>query len=220
MIERVDLAAQVHHALRDAIVAGQIAPGTRLLQEDLATRLKVSRQPVLQALKKLEVDGLAIPADGRGTLIVAPLDPGAMHDFYALRRELDGLAAFRAAERIASRDALKLSLDLLQTGRRATQAGDLNALVRADAQFHRAIYLASGNQLLPRVLEAHWLHLERYMSALLADGGSRRGIWDEHAEQLNAINAGSAVLARTLAQRHADAAGAALQLRHTARRHK
>ena len=68
-----DLVDQVYRALLDAISDGSLAPGARLTQEDLAERLEVSRQPVLQALRLLKKDGLVLDAPGRG-LLVAPLD--------------------------------------------------------------------------------------------------------------------------------------------------
>ncbi len=68
-----DLVDQVYRALLDAISSGSLAPGERITQEDLARRLAVSRQPVLQALRLLKKDGFVLDAPGRG-LLVAPLD--------------------------------------------------------------------------------------------------------------------------------------------------
>ena len=103
-----DLVTRVYAQLRDAIVAGDIAPGQRLAQEDLAAQLGVSRQPVLRALALLERDGLAVRADGRGTLQAAALDPATIQEFYELRAEVDALAARLAAQRIAAGQAAPL----------------------------------------------------------------------------------------------------------------
>src|SRR3954470_7425740 len=99
-----DLAERVYRALVDAISSGALAPGARLLQEDVAARLAVSRQPVLQALRLLKNDGFVLDAPGRGVL-VAPLDVAAMRSIYQVRGALDALAARLAAARRTKLDA-------------------------------------------------------------------------------------------------------------------
>jgi len=91
-----DLVDQVYRALLDAISSGSLAPGDRLTQEDIAERLAVSRQPVLQALRLLKRDGLVQDAPGRG-LLVTPLDPAWIAQIYEVRGALDALAARLAA---------------------------------------------------------------------------------------------------------------------------
>ena len=92
-----DLVDQVYRALLDAISGGSLAPGERITQEDLARRLAVSRQPVLQALRLLKKDGFVLDAPGRG-LLVAPLDAEWTAKVYQVRGALDVLAARLAAE--------------------------------------------------------------------------------------------------------------------------
>src|SRR5512144_621236 len=98
-----DLVERVYRALLDAISDGSLAPGTRVTQEDLAERLAVSRQPVLQALRLLKKDGLVLDAPGRG-LLVAPLDAAWIAHVYEVRGALDALAARRAAAQRAVLD--------------------------------------------------------------------------------------------------------------------
>ena len=139
-----DLVDQVYRALLDAISDGSLAPGTRVTQEDLAERLAVSRQPVLQALRLLKKDGLVLDAPGRGVL-VAPLDPGWIAHVYEVRGALDALAAKLAAARHAVIDPR-----LIETGRRAARGRNIKAMIEADIAFHHAIYAASGNPLVER----------------------------------------------------------------------
>ncbi|MGH8058817.1 MAG: GntR family transcriptional regulator [Candidatus Entotheonellia bacterium] len=87
-----DLTEQVYQRLLDAICDGELAPGARLTQEDLAAALNVSRQPVLQALRLLKRDGFVIDVGRRG-LRVAPLEAQAIAHVYEVRAVLDGLAA-------------------------------------------------------------------------------------------------------------------------------
>ena len=79
-----DLVDQVYRALLGAISSGSLAPGERITQEDIAQRLSVSRQPVLQALRLLKKDGFVLDAPGRGVL-VAPLDAEWMRKVYQVR---------------------------------------------------------------------------------------------------------------------------------------
>ena len=81
-----DLVDQVYRTLLDAISTGTMAPGSRLTQEDIAIKLGVSRQPVLQALRELKKDGFVTDAKGRGVL-VTPLDPEWMRKMYQVRSE-------------------------------------------------------------------------------------------------------------------------------------
>src|SRR5689334_21730661 len=117
------LVERVHRALLDAIGDGSLAPGARITQEDLAERLAVSRQPVLQALRLLKQDGLVHDAPGRG-LLVAPLDPARIADVYEVRAALDGLAA-----RLAAGKRARLDPQLVADGRRAARGRDLHAMV-------------------------------------------------------------------------------------------
>ena len=191
-----DLVDQVYRALLDAISDGSLAPGTRVTQEDLAERLAVSRQPVLQALRLLKKDGLVLDAPGRGVL-VAPLDPGWIAHVYEVRGALDALAAKLAAAKRAVIDPR-----LVETGRRAARGRNIKAMIEADIAFHHAIYAASGNPLVERSAQPHWVHLRRVMGAVLQQTRQREQIWDEHAAIAEAIRTGDAALAVELIEHH------------------
>ena len=191
-----DLVDQVYRALLDAISDGSLAPGSRLTQEDLAERLAVSRQPVLQALRLLKKDGLVLDAPGRG-LLVAPRDPEWIAHVYEVRGALDALAAKLAAARHAVLDPR-----LIETGRRVARGRNIKAMIEADIAFHHAIYAASGNPLVERSAQPHWVHLRRVMGAVLQQSRQREQIWDEHAAIAEAISAGDAARAVELIEHH------------------
>jgi DNA-binding GntR family transcriptional regulator len=201
------LVERVHRALLDAIGDGTLQPGARLTQEDLAGRLAVSRQPVLQALRLLKQSGLALDAPGRG-LVVAPLDGERIADVYEVRAALDALAARLAARRRATIDP-----SLLERGRRAARGSDIRAMVEADEAFHHAIYAASGNSLIAASAEPHWVQLRRVMAAVLQSSGQREPIWDEHAAIAAAIARGAAAEAARRVEEHARRAGTHLRAR-------
>ena len=191
-----DLVDQVYRALLDAISDGSLAPGSRLTQEDVAARLAVSRQPVLQALRLLKNEGLLLDAPGRG-LRVAPLDAAWIAQVYEVRGALDALAARLAAERRAVLDPR-----LVETGRRAARGKNIQAMIEADVAFHNAVYDASGNPLIARSAQLHWVHLRRVMGAVLQHARQREAIWDEHDAIVKAIAKGDAERAARLITHH------------------
>jgi len=196
-----DLADRVYHALVDAISSNALAPGTRLLQEDIAARLAVSRQPVLQALRLLKNDGLVLDAPGRGVL-VAPLDARTIERVYQVRSALDGLAA-----RLAAGQRAVLDPALLAAGRKAARGRDVAAMIEADAAFHSAVYAACGNPLVEQSTRLHWCHLRRAMGAVLQNSKLRETVWDEHEAIAGAIAGGQAATAEKLIRQHAERAG-------------
>ncbi|MBA4255277.1 MAG: GntR family transcriptional regulator [Polaromonas sp.] len=185
-----DLVDQVYQRLLAAISDGSMAPGTRLTQEDVAERLAVSRQPVLQALRLLKADGLVLEATGsqgqkgRG-LVVAPIDVQAVIHIYEVRSTLDALAARLAARQRAPLDPL-----LLVRGRQAAAGQVVKDMVDADLAFHRAIYQASGNPLIESSAMLHWCHIRRAMGEALQTSPLRATVWDEHEAMCQAIAQG------------------------------
>lgn len=196
-----DLTEQVHQRLLVAICNGDLAPGTRITQEELAASLDVSRQPVLQALRLLKKDGFVIDAGRRG-LMVSPLDAQVIADVYEVRAVLDGLAARRAAAAGA-----KLDTAIIAAGREAAAGAQIGPMIDADIAFHNLIYTASGNPHIAATTGLHWGHIRRAMGAVLRSAGVRAAVWDEHEEILRAINRGDAALAERLAREHGARAG-------------
>ena len=191
-----DLTEQVYQRLLYAICDGELAPGVRLTQEDLAATLGVSRQPVLQALLLLKKDGFVSDAGRRG-LRVAPLEASAITQVYEVRAVLDGLAARRAALAHAQLDPT-----IILEGRRAAAGPHIGPMIDVDMRFHHLIYAASGNPLIAETANHHWPHIRRAMGAVLQTVGLRRPVWDEHEAILQAINCGDADLAERLAREH------------------
>ena len=204
-----DLVEQVYSRLLDAISEGTLLPGERLTQEDLAQRLAVSRQPVLQALRLLKKDGFVEDAPGRGVR-VTQLDVGWIAQVYQVRGSLDALAVRLAAQRRAQLDER-----VMRQGRLAESRRDVQAMIQADLAFHRAIYQASGNPLIAQSIDLHWHHLKRVMGAVLQSSRQRQTVWDEHEAIANAIAASDVELAVRLVQEHAHEASVQLTARLT-----
>jgi len=196
-----DLVEQVYASLVDAISDGTLPPGARIMQEDIAEQLAVSRQPVLQALRLLRKDGFVLDAPGRGVL-VAPLDVTKLVQIYQVRSTLDALAA-----RLAASARHKLDADLIAKGRKAARGSDVKTMMTADAAFHTAIYVASGNPLIAQTAQTHWHHIRRAMGAVLQLSTIRESIWDEHESIAKAIARGDAAKAENLIRQHGEEAG-------------
>ncbi len=121
----------------DAIDSGVYRPGDRLVESELADRFGVSRTPIREALQRLETQSL-LARDGR-SLIVASLDHNQMAELYAVRTELEGLAA-RLAARHATEEEIQVLTEMVEEDR--ALMNDPNALSRANRRFHKMIHLA------------------------------------------------------------------------------
>jgi DNA-binding GntR family transcriptional regulator len=192
-----DLVDQVYRSLLDAISNGSMPPGSRIMQEDIAAQLAVSRQPVLQALRLLKKDGFVLDAPGRGVR-VAPLDVERLIQIYQVRGALDGLAA-----RLAARARYPMDPRLISEGRLAARSNTFQAMLAADEQFHAAIYAGSGNPLIAQSAQLHWQHIRCAMGAVLQVRPLRESIWDEHEAIANAIVQGDEDTADALIREHA-----------------
>jgi DNA-binding GntR family transcriptional regulator len=195
-----NLVAQVREAILGEITSGKLAPGERIIQEQIAQALGVSRQPVQQALLLLRNEGALRDASGRG-LIVAPLVADDVSHMYLMRAVIEGLAARLAAGHNAER-AARQGPALIDAGRKAVAAGSVAKLVAADMRFHEFIYELSGNPLIAPAMAVHWTHTQRVMGEVLIKDETPRDIWDQHAAILEAIARGSAAKAEALARGH------------------
>jgi DNA-binding GntR family transcriptional regulator len=198
-----DLVERIHSALVEAICTGELAPGERFTQEQLAERLGVSRQPVIQSLLLLKNQGLVVDSENRRGILIAPLNADFVSHLYKLRSSLDSLAAKLAANNTHA--GLKSEgQDLLRQGKKAALDGTLSDVVQADLAFHEFIYRASGNPLLIASAQLHWHHTRRVMSWYLKQASAMRPVWQEHQLIFNAVLAGDGRTAEKLSKRHAE----------------
>jgi DNA-binding GntR family transcriptional regulator len=201
-----NLSSRVHDALVAEIAQGHLKPGARIIQEQIAQRLGVSRQPVQQALLLLRDQGVLDDAPGRG-LIVAPMDPDHVRNMYDIRAMIEGLAFRRAAECNAPL-ARRLGTALLRDGREAVQARSTAALIAADLAFHSLIHELSRNPLISPMLSAQWTCMQRVMGEVLMRDDTPAAIWAEHAAMLDAVIAADGDAAERLARDHITGAAA------------
>ena len=195
-----NLVEQVHEAILLEISSGKLAPGSRIIQEQIAAELGVSRQPVQQALLLLRNQGVLSDAPGRG-LIVAPLDPDHIRHMYDVRAVIEGLAFRKAALNnadLAKRDGPAF----ITKGRQAALTGSVSELIAADMAFHHFVYSMSENLLVAPAMDAHWTYTQRVMGEVLMRDEKPRDIWDQHETLLAAIIRGDGEAAEVHAREH------------------
>lgn len=194
------LVEQVHGSILADIAAGHLRPGVRIIQEQLAQQLGISRQPVQQALTLLRKEGVLSDAPGRG-LQVAPLDLDHVRQMYDVRAVIEGLAFRKAAENNAAQAAAKGSA-LIRAGRKAVASRSFHQMISADMAFHDFIYALSQNPLVAPAMQTHWTQTQRVMGEVLMHDDKPRDIWDQHEALLAAVASGDGEVAERLARQH------------------
>ena len=194
------LVEQVYQAILFEISEGKLAPGARIIQEQVAAGLGVSRQPVQQALLLLRNQGILRDAPGRG-LIVTPMDLDHVESMYEIRAVIEGLACRNAAE-INADKASKSGPALIRNGRKAVKSGSVASMIAADMKFHDFIYGLSRNVLIAPAMESHWTYTHRVMGEVLMRDKKPRDIWNQHEAIMNAIIEGDGVKAEMLVRQH------------------
>lgn len=192
----------VFETLRDAIITGQLKPGERLMEVQLAEELGVSRTPVREAIRKLELEGLVVMVPRKGAY-VADISTKDVAEVFEIRAALESLAAGLAAERITQEELEELHR-ILET--ESTENLDLETLIEVDTAFHEVIYKASRNERLVQIISNLREQIQRFRSITLAKPGRMKDALKEHKQIVEAISQGDVALARQLAQQHIEIA--------------
>ena len=140
----------VFHTLRQAILRGELKPGERLMEIKLANKLGVSRTPIREAIRKLELEGLVIMIPRRGAE-VAGITEKSLKDVLEVRRALDALSVELACDRITQEDTNRL-LEACAVFERAVREGDASVIASADVALHDIIVEATGNKRLQQLV--------------------------------------------------------------------
>ncbi len=186
-----------YEMILEAIDVGVYRPGDRLVESELAVRFGVSRTPIREALQRLETQSL-LTRDGR-SLIVASLDHNQLAELYAVRAELEGLAA-RLAARHAAPEEIRVLNDLIEEDR--VLLGDPAALSRANRRFHKQIHLASHNRFLVQQLDLVHRSMALLATTSLAVEGRDEDALAEHERIVTAIAAGDGDAAHAALKEH------------------
>jgi DNA-binding GntR family transcriptional regulator len=201
----------VYEWLYHDIVAGDMAPGTALVELHLAQRYGVSRTPVREALRRLEHDGL-VERHNRG-LRVRTSSPEQVLEIYEVRVALEGIAARSAAENRSTYDLARLRATTEDM--RALDGTDPPAMAAANLRFHEAMWAAGRNATLVELLERLQAHVARYPETTLSHPGRWQAAIAEHDAIVDAIAERDQPRAKHLAEAHMTAARD-IRLQHAA----
>ena len=191
--------ARVYKALKAAIMGGEFAPGSMLVQEELCRQFRASRTPVRDALTHLQAEGLVIALPNKG-VAVRGFSPKDVHDIYEIRALLESAAARQAAGKIG-RSGLQAVIDKA-TGLQAQRQLSFERVKEVGTELHRLIIDAAGNAIMRELLNRMEMLIE--VSRIPLRGASERlkEINREHIEVAKALLSGNGNLAAELMARH------------------
>ncbi len=187
-------------AIRSAIMNGTLQPRERLMEIQLAEELGVSRTPIREALRKLELEGFIVMVPRKGAY-VSDLSFKDIADVFEIRAALEGLAAGLAAERITE-DELERMERLLVEKQEAILQDDIDKLVEVDTKFHELMYQSSRNVRLSTIISNLREQIQRFRLTSLSYPGRNKLSLEEHKKIVEAIQARDYQSARQLAQEH------------------
>jgi len=190
----------VFESLREAIIGGRLKPGERLMEAQLAEELGVSRTPVREAIRKLELEGFVAMLPRKGAY-VSGISLKDIVDVFEIRAALEALAAGLAAERITEEELDQMERYLLKASE-ASDEDNLSAFVAVDTGFHELIYKASRNQRLFQIVTLLQEQVQRFRTVSLSQPGRFKDAIEEHRQIIEAISERNVELAQSLAKEH------------------
>lgn len=202
MDEYLPLRDVVFKTLRQAILKGELAPGERLMEIQLAERLGVSRTPIREAIRKLELEGLVLMIPRKGAE-VAKISEQNLRDVLEVRRSLEELAIDLACQRMTAGELeeLKVTEELFA---QAVSQGNAMKIAQTDEQYHDIIYNSTKNQKLVQMLNNLREQMYRYRLEYIKDEDKRQILLVEHNHILKALSLRHVQEAKMAIREHID----------------
>ncbi|MGH3436144.1 MAG: GntR family transcriptional regulator [Sciscionella sp.] len=196
----VPLRQAVYDAIAEMIITRSLQPGDHLVENELAAQLGVSRQPVREALQRLQTEGWVDLRPALGAFVHVPTEDEA-DQLLAVRSLLETESARLAAKKVTPEHVERL-WERQRVGEAALAAGDQEGLVVANAELHAYIVGMSGNEVLAEHISAVDRRVRWYYAPIAQSRGGEA--WDEHAAMIEAIAAGNSRRAGELMRRHTE----------------
>lgn len=200
MNEYLPLRDVVFNTLRQAILRGELKPGERLMEIKLANKLGVSRTPIREAIRMLELEGLVIMIPRKGAE-VADISEKSLRDVLEVRGALEELAVCLACKRIDEEGITRLR-QAAKEFKAVLGSEDVTRIAEADVAFHDIIYTATGNERLIQLLNNLREQMYRYRVEYLKQKGFHGKLVEEHDEMISAIENGDVDFAVDITKRH------------------
>jgi DNA-binding GntR family transcriptional regulator len=196
----VPLRQSVYDALIDLIVGGELPPGQHLVETDIARQLGVSRQPIREALHRMEAEGWVDLRPSQGAFVHIPTD-SEVDELLDVRALLEAETARLAARNAGSEQIAGLRA-IWAEGEAAAGTGDLAVAVVANNEFHARVATLAGNSVLADLAGSVSRRVRWYYRLVAPARG--HGSWSEHAELIDAIEAHDENRAQLLARGHTE----------------
>lgn len=190
----------VYEELKRQIMVGEIAPGTRMMEVELADEMGVSRTPVREAIRKLEKEGLVTIEPRRGAY-ASDISAKEMVDILEVRQDLEGMAAGIAAQKITEEGKEELER-LVQVYKESVEKENIEEIIANDEAFHKYIVSLSGNKTLIKMVSQVQELVLRFRYIYYEDFSRFRNQPTEHQAIVDAILSGSSSSARINAEEH------------------
>ena len=184
--EYLPLRDVVFYTLRQAILKGELEPGERLMEMQLAEQLGVSRTPIREAIRKLELEGLVLMIPRRGA-IVAKITEKDLKDVLEVRASLERLSTKLACERMEEETIEELR-EAQEAFKAALRGDDITLQAQKDVEFHDVIYKSTNNLRLIQMLNNLREQMYRYRLEYLKDGTSHQKLVEEHEAIIEALS--------------------------------
>lgn len=185
MNEYLPLRDVVFNTLRQAILKGELKPGERLMEIQLANRLGVSRTPIREAMRKLELEGLVLMIPRKGAE-VAEITEKSLRDVLEVRRALEELSVQIACDKITKEEIQRLTV-AAEEFEAVAEDGDITKVAEADVKFHDIIYQATDNQKLIQLLNNLREQMYRYRVEYLKRRDFHAQLIKEHDQIIQMI---------------------------------
>ena len=192
----------VYEELKRQILVGEIAPGTRIMEFELAEDMGVSRTPVREAIRKLEKEGLVTIEPRRGAY-ASDISIKDMVDVLEVRQMLEGMAASMAAQKVTEEEKLDF-VEANSAYKNAVKKGNIEEIIRYDELFHQLIVSYSGNKTLNQLLSQVQELALRFRYIYYDDFSRYENMPVEHEEIEEAIISGDTQKAKVVAEEHVE----------------
>ena len=196
------LREMVYEELKMQILKGSIIPGTRMMEVELAEEMGVSRTPIREAIRKLEKEGLVTIEPRRGAY-ASMISTEDMVEILEVRQDLEGLAAYFAANRMTDEQMAELK-EVSNNYNEAVKRGKMEDMIKYDTRFHHIIVESGRNKILVQMIEQLQELVLRFRYIYYDNFRRAENMPDEHEAIVAAISEGNADKARAAADIHID----------------
>lgn len=183
--ETGSLHMKVFKEIEQAILGGEFPPGYNLTEQKLSTKLGVSRTPIREALRQLELEGLVTSVPNKGVVVVG-ISEKDIDDIYTIRMAIEGIAARWAAVNITEEELSKLQ-DIVELQEFYIGKNDTLQIRHLDSQFHQTIYSASRSRPLRQILSQFHNYIQKPREISVKYSGRAAASVDEHRKIYEAI---------------------------------